>query len=241
MCGAVKAATETPATTSLGPNLDYLLKAIRPAVARAASQPADKRLRVAILENVEETINNLMEQSTVLREFSETKRLMIVGAYYELASGQVHFSEPVRVPPRTSRTSPTLVASAPASNAPAAASAASAHSASTQSASTQPAAAAPAAKVDAHGHAPAPAAAAAPVVAAAKPAAPAAKPAAESAAQAAKAAETVAHGAKPAAPAPAPAPAAKPATASVTTTTAAVKPAGATSGGHTAKPASSGH
>ena len=232
MCGAVKAASETPATTSLGPNLDYLLKAIRPAVARAASQPADKRLRVAILENVEETINNLMEQSTVLREFSETKRLMIVGAYYELASGQVHFSEPVRVPPRTSRSSSAPVASAPApvSHAPAAAA---------------PAPAPQAAKVDAHGHAPTAAPAAAPVAAAAKPAATPsttpAKPAAESAAHAAKAAETAAHGAKPAAPAPAPAAAAKPATASVTTSTAAVKPAGGTSGGHTAKPASGGH
>src|SRR6185295_14644161 len=43
MCGAVKAAVETPRGQSLGPNLDYLVKAIRPAVARAATQPESVR------------------------------------------------------------------------------------------------------------------------------------------------------------------------------------------------------
>jgi carbonic anhydrase len=57
MCGAVKAAVETPVSTSLGPNLDYLIKAIRPAVTRTSSQPPGTRLRAAILANVEETIN----------------------------------------------------------------------------------------------------------------------------------------------------------------------------------------
>ena len=103
MCGAVKAAAETPASTSLGPNLDYLLKAIRPAVARAANQPAETRLRAAILENVEETINVLLDTSAVLRHLIETERLGIAGAYYELATGRVHFSEPVRVPPRVTK------------------------------------------------------------------------------------------------------------------------------------------
>ena len=40
MCGAVKAAIETPAGKSLGPNLDYMLKAIRPAAARSGSAAA---------------------------------------------------------------------------------------------------------------------------------------------------------------------------------------------------------
>ena len=98
MCGAVKAALETPAGTSPGPNLDYLVKAIRPAVARTAGQPTATRLRAAILENVEETINDLVTGSATLRHLSDTGRLTIVGAYYELASGRVHFSEPVHVP-----------------------------------------------------------------------------------------------------------------------------------------------
>ncbi len=98
MCGAVRAAVDTPAGASLGPNLDYLVKAIRPAVGRTAGQPADTRLRAAILENVEETINDLMTRSAALRHEAEAGRVTLVGAYYELASGRVHFSEPVHVP-----------------------------------------------------------------------------------------------------------------------------------------------
>jgi carbonic anhydrase len=98
MCGAVKAAVETPAGTSLGPNLDYLLKAIRPAVARTASRAPDTRLRAAILEHVEETINELLTKSQVLRHLADTDKMSLVGAYYELSSGRVHFSEMVHVP-----------------------------------------------------------------------------------------------------------------------------------------------
>lgn len=107
-CGAVKAALDTPASTSLSPNLDYLLKAIRPAVARSANQPAEVRLRAAILANVEETINQLLDTSQMLKRMAESQRLVIVGAYYELASGRVYFSEPARVLPRniTSNTRP---------------------------------------------------------------------------------------------------------------------------------------
>ena len=103
MCGVVKAAVDTPPGASLGPNLDYLIKAIRPAVMRAADQPAESRLRVAILENVEETINTIVESSSGLRQLAEAQRLTMVGAYYELSTGRVHFSQPVGVPP--SRTS----------------------------------------------------------------------------------------------------------------------------------------
>ena len=115
-CGAVKAALDTPASTSLGPNLDYLLKAIRPAVARSANQPAEIRLRAAILANVEETINQLLETSQLLKRMAESQHLAIVGAYYELASGRVYFSEPARVLPRNTTTQ-----SRPASPAPRAA------------------------------------------------------------------------------------------------------------------------
>lgn len=98
MCGAVKAAVDAPAGTSLGPNLDYLVKAIRPAIERTAGQPPDTRLRAAILENVEETINDLVTRSAALRHLAESGRVTLVGAYYELASGRVHFSDPVHVP-----------------------------------------------------------------------------------------------------------------------------------------------
>lgn len=114
MCGAVKAAIETPAGTSLGPNLDYLIKSIRPAAVRAANQPAENRLRIAILENVEESINTLMEQSQLLRHLAETQKLTVVGGYYELASGRVHFSQPVGVPPSRVTQTPARPAHAPA-------------------------------------------------------------------------------------------------------------------------------
>ena len=101
MCGAVKAAIETPPGTSLGPNLDYLIKAIRPAVSRASTQPADARLRAAILENVEQTINDLLTKSALLRHLSDNGQVRLIGAYYELATGRAHFSEMVDAPATT--------------------------------------------------------------------------------------------------------------------------------------------
>lgn len=94
-CGAVKAAMETPATQSLGVNLDFLLKAIRPAVAKAAATPDATRLKAAILENVEESINEVVEGSSILRHLFEEGKVGLVGAYYELATGRVHFSDAV--------------------------------------------------------------------------------------------------------------------------------------------------
>lgn len=94
-CGAVKAAIETPATQSLGVNLDYLLKAIRPSVAATASEPEAGRLRAAILKNVEESLNDVVAGSAILKKMVDEGEIGVVGAYYELASGRVHFSEPI--------------------------------------------------------------------------------------------------------------------------------------------------
>jgi carbonic anhydrase len=94
-CGAVKTAMETPVTKSLGANLDYLLKAIRPSVVASASEPETGRLRVAILKNVEESINDVIDGSPLLKKMLEEGEIGVVGAYYELASGRVHFSEPI--------------------------------------------------------------------------------------------------------------------------------------------------
>ena len=93
-CGAVKATMETPATTSLGANLDFLLKAIRPSVNRVSTTPEAGRLRAAILTNVEETVNDLIDESAIIREMSHKGSVTLVGAYYELTTGRVYFSEP---------------------------------------------------------------------------------------------------------------------------------------------------
>jgi carbonic anhydrase len=97
-CGAVKAAAETPASKSLGPNLDYLLKAIRPSVAATNDRPEGERLRAAILENVEETLNDMIQESAILKDAARAGHVTFVGAYYELTTGRVHFSEPVHMP-----------------------------------------------------------------------------------------------------------------------------------------------
>jgi len=94
-CGAVKATMDTPAGKSLGPNLDFLIKAIRPSVTASASAPEATRMRTAILKNVEETLNDLVGQSVILKELGQAGTIGFVGAYYELASGRVFFSEPV--------------------------------------------------------------------------------------------------------------------------------------------------
>lgn len=96
-CGAVKAAVETAAGTSLGPNLDYLIKAIRPAVAATAGKPEAERMRAAILANVEETLNAMIDGSAILKEAGRSGHVTFVGAYYELGSGKVYFSEPADI------------------------------------------------------------------------------------------------------------------------------------------------
>jgi carbonic anhydrase len=105
-CGAVKAAVETPASKSLGPNLDYMLKAIRPAVAATASAADGTRIRAAILKNVEENINDLLAESAILRHLGESGKIGFVGAYYELSSGRAHFSEPATIGPTNSSARP---------------------------------------------------------------------------------------------------------------------------------------
>jgi carbonic anhydrase len=98
-CGAVKAAVETPAGQSLGPNLDFVIAAIHPAVVAAASAPANERMKVAILDHGEDSLNAMVTESAILREYGEQGKLMFVGAYYELSTGRVHFSDPVKLAP----------------------------------------------------------------------------------------------------------------------------------------------
>ncbi len=94
-CGAVKATME--ATSSMGPNLDYLVKSIRPAVERAKLTKEQDALRAAVFANVEQVIGDTLKQSTILHHLVETNALQVVGAYYELVSGRVVFSKPVHV------------------------------------------------------------------------------------------------------------------------------------------------
>ena len=88
-CGAVKAAVEGAAVE--GPNLQFLVGAIRAGTSRTPAE--QKELRTAILANVEQVINDAMAGSQILRHAVESGHMQVVGAYYELSSGRVIFSE----------------------------------------------------------------------------------------------------------------------------------------------------
>lgn len=90
-CGAVKAAVE--AEHGEGPNLDYLVTHIRAGVHLTPGERHE--LRDAVLENVEQVINDAIGGSQVLRGAMSAGHLQIVGAYYELGTGHVEFSQPV--------------------------------------------------------------------------------------------------------------------------------------------------
>lgn len=100
-CGAVKAAVETPAGTSLGPNLDFMLQAIKPAVKSTADVKDADRLKAAILANVQESMQHLVNDSKILRHLYDEKKVTVVGAYYELSTGKVMFSSPLALPAAT--------------------------------------------------------------------------------------------------------------------------------------------
>jgi carbonic anhydrase len=89
-CGAVKAVVDGSQVE--GPNLQYLVNAIKAGTSRTPAQQRD--LRSAILANVEQAVNDALANSQILRRGVENGSLQIVGAYYELASGRVQFSEP---------------------------------------------------------------------------------------------------------------------------------------------------
>jgi carbonic anhydrase len=74
-------------------NMAFLLKAIRNARRPPKHSDAIKEL---VLANVEQVINDAMAGSPVLQRMVDTGRLGVVGAYYELVSGRVMFSELVR-------------------------------------------------------------------------------------------------------------------------------------------------
>lgn len=95
-CGAVQAATAAKGE-SLGPNLDYLVKAIRAGTNRTGAEQTE--LRAAILANVEQSINGTLAGSVMLRKMVESDKLQVVGAYYELSSGRAIFSEAVTPAP----------------------------------------------------------------------------------------------------------------------------------------------
>ena len=112
-CDVVKAAAETNGAAESA-NLDYLYKAIQ----AAKSETAEDRdeVRSLMLRNVEQVINDTLVKSPLVRRMVDAGDLEVVGAYYELVSGRVVFSEPVApgVPAPPAPPAPAVRAPAPA-------------------------------------------------------------------------------------------------------------------------------
>ncbi len=94
-CGAVKGAVDD---AKLG-NLTALVSKIRPAV-HAVTEPADSSLRTSgniefvnnvAVKNVNMTIENIHQQSPVLKEMAENGEIIIIGAMYDINDGKVSF------------------------------------------------------------------------------------------------------------------------------------------------------
>ncbi|HVD96852.1 MAG TPA: carbonic anhydrase family protein [Cytophagaceae bacterium] len=95
-CGAVKGAIDR---VELG-NLTTLLKKIHPAVDNCRGHyPGDKTSKnpefvdLVVRENVRITVENIRQQSPILREMEANKEIKIIGAYYDMDNGEVTFYE----------------------------------------------------------------------------------------------------------------------------------------------------
>jgi carbonic anhydrase len=91
-CDVVKAAAGAKGVAE-SPNLDYLYKAIQAAKHETAEDRDE--LRGLVLGNVEQVINDTLVKSPLVRRMVDAGDLEVVGAYYELVSGRVIFSDPV--------------------------------------------------------------------------------------------------------------------------------------------------
>lgn len=94
-CGAVKGAIDD---AKMG-NLTELLSKIRPAV-NALPDPADASQRTsknadfvnAVVEkNVHMTIDNIRNQSPVLKEMEDNGEILILAGMYDISNGEVHY------------------------------------------------------------------------------------------------------------------------------------------------------
>jgi len=94
-CGAVKGACDN---AELG-NLTQMLSKIRPAVDLTSTPAGEVRnssnsafVNKVADKNVELTIENIKSQSTVLKELNDNGDITIIGAMYDVKSGEITFS-----------------------------------------------------------------------------------------------------------------------------------------------------
>jgi carbonic anhydrase len=85
-CGAVKGAIDN---AELG-NLTQLVNQIKPAITGDKSN-MDLMMTETAKKNVQLTIDDILKNSTVISELVKEGKLKIVGAYYDIATGEVIF------------------------------------------------------------------------------------------------------------------------------------------------------
>ncbi len=100
MCGAIRATLDelaNPAPSRTG-NLHSIVEAIRPCLSplikvspQAGEDPA---MREAMCENVRFSVQQLQQQSAILRNHIDSKGMEILGAEYCVATGVVNFLKP---------------------------------------------------------------------------------------------------------------------------------------------------
>jgi carbonic anhydrase len=95
-CGAIKGAIDK---VELG-NLTALLKKITPAVESCsltyAGSKTSKNIEfvdMVVRENVKITVQNIRNQSSILKEMEASGEIKIIGAYYDMDNGEVTFYE----------------------------------------------------------------------------------------------------------------------------------------------------
>ncbi|GAB3923356.1 carbonic anhydrase [Kribbella albertanoniae] len=92
-CGALDAtikALDTHQRTAEAGQIGYLVEALTPAVRQVAGKPGD-RLTNAIHANINLVLAEL-RRSPVIAPLEKSGKLKLVGAYYELDTGQVHLT-----------------------------------------------------------------------------------------------------------------------------------------------------
>jgi carbonic anhydrase len=91
-CGAVGAVLDN---TKLSPNLASLLGPIKPAVDQAREDNPDAAkdalLQAAITDNVWQAVDDMLRQSPIIREKVRDAKVQVVGALYDIDSGQVQW------------------------------------------------------------------------------------------------------------------------------------------------------
>jgi len=93
-CGAVKGAIDNVVLDNLSPSLRHIQLAMERVKTDEGFDRSAKNLKFVDLvatKNVEQSLNDIRNQSPILRNLEEEGKIKIVGAIYDHSSGEVHF------------------------------------------------------------------------------------------------------------------------------------------------------